>query len=114
MIILKSKLSLKNHLEKLRSQHKSVGFVPTMGALHDGHISLAHKAKSECDIFVASIFVNPTQFNSLGDLTNYPRTFESDCEMLETAGCDIVFAPEISEMYSEKELASKKNNIENK
>lgn len=114
MIIFKSKLSLKNRLAAIKNQHKTVGFVPTMGALHDGHISLVNKAKSECDVLVASIFVNPTQFNNLGDLDNYPRTFESDCKLLEDAGCDIVFAPEIAEMYSDEELALKKNNIEDK
>lgn len=114
MIILKSALETKNYLNNLQNQQKTVGFVPTMGALHLGHISLIEKAKEDCDVVVSSIFVNPTQFNDLSDLQNYPRTFELDCQMLETAGCDIVFAPETSEMYTPEELELKKQNIENK
>ena len=114
MIILKSKLETKKFLNNLQNQQHTIGFVPTMGALHQGHISLINKAKSECDVVITSIFVNPTQFNDLNDLKNYPRTFESDCKMLETAGCNAVFAPEIPEMYSKKELELKKLSIEDK
>jgi pantoate--beta-alanine ligase len=85
-----------------------------MGALHKGHISLINKAKLECTTVIASIFVNPTQFNDPSDLKNYPRTFEADCIMLEKAGCNAIFAPEIAEMYSEKELELKKLKIEDK
>ena len=112
MIILNSISQTKIYLNNLRGQHKLIGFVPTMGALHNGHISLIERAKSECNIVVSSIFVNPTQFNDLSDLNNYPRTFEADCQMLESAGCDIVFAPEVSEMYSQEELELKKKHIE--
>ena len=76
-----------------------VGFVPTMGALHKGHISLIEKAKSESDKVVCSIFVNPIQFNDSSDLEKYPRTLESDIQKLKDAGCDIVFVPEVKEMY---------------
>ena len=80
-------------------QGLSVGFVPTMGALHNGHASLASHARKQCDIVVASIFVNPAQFAPHEDLSKYPRTFENDLIILGKVGVDIVFAPEVSEMY---------------
>ena len=86
-------------LERLKGL--TIGFVPTMGALHDGHISLVSRAKSENDFVVASIFVNPTQFNNPDDLKNYPRTPEADLEKLELAGTDLVFQPEINQIYGE-------------
>lgn len=82
---------------------KSVGFVPTMGALHDGHISLVKRCVSENDLCVASVFVNPTQFNDKSDLERYPRTPEADQAMLEAAGCDIAFMPTVQEMYPEED-----------
>ncbi|MDX8338260.1 pantoate--beta-alanine ligase [Draconibacterium sp. IB214405] len=78
-----------------------VGFVPTMGALHQGHISLVEQAVSENPIVVVSIFVNPTQFNDPGDLERYPRTLENDMKLLEPTGCSIVFAPNAKEVYPE-------------
>ena len=114
MIIFNSIEELKNQLNSIRGQKKNIGFVPTMGALHQGHISLINSAKKECDVVVCSIFVNPTQFNDLSDLEKYPRTLVSDCKLLENEGCDIVFAPETSEMYSEAELKLKQQKIEDK
>ena len=84
----------------------SVGFVPTMGALHDGHASLIRLAAGQCDKVVASIFVNPTQFNNPDDLKKYPRTLEADLAILEASGCHAVFCPAIDEMYSPKEQTS--------
>lgn len=77
----------------------TIGFVPTMGALHRGHISLINKAKESCDVVVVSIFVNPTQFNNPDDLKHYPRTFEKDKAMLEAASCDALFFPSVEEIY---------------
>lgn len=82
---------------------RSIGLVPTMGALHQGHASLFQKARAENDIFVASVFVNPIQFNNPDDLKTYPRDFEADCRLLESCGCDIVFHPSAEEMYPENE-----------
>lgn len=78
---------------------ESIGFVPTMGALHEGHISLVKQSVSENEITVASIFVNPIQFNDKNDLKNYPRTLEKDLDMLEKSGCTVVFVPDVQEMY---------------
>ena len=80
---------------------KTIGFVPTMGALHHGHISLVERARKECDTVVVSVFVNPTQFNDKNDLKNYPRTPEADAAMLEAAGVDFVLFPSVEEIYPE-------------
>ena len=92
--------SLRHHLQVIRPKH-IIGFVPTMGALHEGHTTLIEKAKQENTIVVSSIFVNPAQFNNPDDLARYPRTLEEDCRKLEAVGCDIVFAPSVDEMYPE-------------
>ena len=80
--------AIRNHVEMARGRGETIGFVPTMGALHSGHISLVNKALTDCDWVVSSIFVNPTQFNDPKDLIHYPRTPESDWNLLEQAGCD--------------------------
>ncbi len=95
---------LKAFLAEERKAGNTIGFVPTMGALHRGHLSLVEQAKKENDIYVASIFVNPTQFNDKNDLKTYPRTFEKDCRLLESTGCDYVFAPSEEEMYPEPDM----------
>lgn len=86
---------------KCRNENRTIGFVPTMGALHEGHLSLIAKAKASCDVVVCSIFVNPTQFNDPKDLLLYPRTEEADIALLKEAGCDIVFVPAVSAIYPE-------------
>jgi pantoate--beta-alanine ligase len=86
-----------------REQEQTVGFVPTMGALHQGHISLVERCTAENDVCVVSIFVNPTQFNDANDLLQYPRTPEADARLLESSGCDILFVPSEKEMYPEKD-----------
>ena len=92
-------------LEELRQARAKfpgpVGFVPTMGYLHAGHISLARRAREECASVLASIFVNPTQFGPHEDLSRYPRRLEEDAELLRAAGCDLLFAPPLEEMYPE-------------
>lgn len=92
---------LKGELDNCRSLGKSIGLVPTMGALHKGHASLVERAVAENDVVVVSIFVNPTQFNDKNDLKNYPRTLEADCALLESVGVAIAFAPSVEEMYPE-------------
>ena len=96
---------LQEHISKLKSEGKTVGFIPTMGALHYGHISLVSLGMRQCDVTVVSIFVNPTQFNNPDDLLKYPRTLESDVALLSSINCDIVFAPTVEEMYPENRKA---------
>jgi pantoate--beta-alanine ligase len=92
-------ISLQQALKEERLRGLKVGFVPTMGALHKGHLSLVEKASAMCDIVVVSIFVNPTQFNDKNDLANYPRTLESDIKLLSTVRCNYIFSPSIEEVY---------------
>ncbi len=102
MEVFTSVQSLRQFLDQQVLQQKTIGLVPTMGALHTGHISLIEAAKKDNDIVVCSVFVNPTQFNNPEDLAKYPRTFEADRVMLENAGCSAVFAPSVEEMYPEQ------------
>lgn len=104
MKMVSSIKDLKKFLSLEREKGKKVGLVPTMGALHDGHISLVKRCVAENDICVVSDFVNPTQFNDKHDLETYPRTLEADCALLEAAGCDYVFAPSVEEMYPEPDM----------
>ena len=99
MQIVKSVAEMQDVCRKLRTHEGMLGFVPTMGALHKGHISLVQRARSECKTVVASIFVNPLQFGPGEDFAQYPRTFEEDCRLLEAEGVAILFAPEAKEMY---------------
>jgi pantoate--beta-alanine ligase len=99
MIILKKALDLNNLVVTQLNQKLQVGFVPTMGALHNGHISLIEQCKKENDITVCSIFVNPTQFNDPKDYEKYPNTIEKDIDMLEKAGCNVLFLPLVDEIY---------------
>ena len=92
---------LRELLAQRRSEGKSIGFVPTMGALHEGHASLVRRSVAENDVTVVSIFLNPTQFNDPKDLERYPRTLEADCRLLEECGADIAFAPTVKEIYPE-------------
>lgn len=92
-------VDLQNALFDERKAGKSVGLVPTMGALHEGHASLVRRSVKDNDVTVVSVFVNPTQFNDQGDLNRYPRTLEADCQLLESCGADYVLAPSVEEMY---------------
>jgi pantoate--beta-alanine ligase len=98
MELISSSKELKYRLDEARLKG-SVGFVPTMGALHKGHLSLVERAVNENDTVVVSIFVNPNQFNDKADLERYPRNLDADMRLLETVGCDIVFAPSVEDIY---------------
>ena len=95
-------VDIQRFVEEKHNLGLKIGFVPTMGALHEGHLSLINRAKKDNDIVVCSVFVNPIQFNNPTDLEKYPRTPEKDIEKLEQAGCDAVFMPSAEEMYPEK------------
>ena len=103
MIVYRTKSELIRHLDDLRGKQKSIGLVPTMGALHQGHISLVTRSTNENDYTVASIFVNPAQFNDSSDLEKYPRTPEKDLELLQKNRVDVVFMPPVEEMYPESD-----------
>lgn len=101
MKLIQTISELRDELEAVRKQGKSIGLVPTMGALHEGHASLVKRAVKENDVVVVSDFVNPTQFNDKNDLLKYPRTLEADCSLLEKHGAAFVFAPSVEEIYPE-------------
>lgn len=99
MKVFKRIVDLQNELFTARKEGKTVGLVPTMGALHEGHASLVKRSVKENDVTVVSVFLNPTQFNDQGDLDRYPRTLDADCALLEKVGADYVLAPLVEEMY---------------
>lgn len=101
MITINSVSELRETVSKFRNEGKTIGLVPTMGALHEGHLSLVNRCRKENDVVVVSVFVNPTQFNNKEDLRTYPRTEEADRALLESAGCDIAFMPTVEEIYPE-------------
>ena len=101
MLTVNTVKELKRAVKSAREAGKSIGLVPTMGALHEGHKSLVDRCRKENDVVVVSVFVNPTQFNNKEDLRTYPRTEEADKALLEAAGCDVVFMPSVEEVYPE-------------
>ncbi len=103
MKVIRTHKELDEVLNPSREQSLTIGFVPTMGALHEGHATLVRKCVSENDISVVSVFVNPTQFNNKEDLRLYPRTLDADCKLLESLNVDYVFAPTVEEMYPEED-----------
>lgn len=107
MKVINKTSDLQAIIKQFKNDGKSIGLVPTMGALHKGHLSLVKNSISNNDITVVSIFVNPTQFNNPNDLASYPRTVDKDLELLQTIGCDIVFAPEADDIYSKSETDSR-------
>ncbi|MEO7960415.1 MAG: pantoate--beta-alanine ligase [Ginsengibacter sp.] len=107
MILFKHSLDLQSYLDKKHKSHNKIGFVPTMGALHPGHISLIANSKKECDVTVCSIYVNPVQFNNPEDFKKYPITLEADILLLEKTNCEILFIPTEQEIYPDKAFMEK-------
>ena len=100
---LTTKEDLTTYLNSVKGNNLKIGLVPTMGALHEGHLSLIAASKKTCDLTVATIFVNPTQFNNANDLLKYPKPIERDKQLLKDAGCDVLFNPEVEEIYGNNE-----------
>ncbi|MCT4697679.1 pantoate--beta-alanine ligase [Tenacibaculum haliotis] len=109
MKVYKTKSELKEFLSDIKNANKSIGFIPTMGALHQGHLSLVKESKKKNDITVVSIFVNPTQFDKKEDLVKYPKTFDNDVQLLESVVCDVLFFPSVKEIYSENIVSERFN-----
>jgi len=104
MKIIRTKEELQTEIEKIKSAGKTIGFVPTMGALHEGHKTLVSRCVAENDCCIVSVFVNPTQFSNATDLEKYPRNLERDAAMLKDIGCQLVFAPEPGDIYESEEM----------
>ncbi len=100
MDVLQHSVEIQARVRSQRTSSQSIGVVPTMGALHEGHLSLIEAARAECDFIVITIFVNPTQFSPAEDLNDYPRSLEADLDLCRSAGCDLVFTPSAENMYS--------------
>lgn len=107
MKIFTRKSELKEFLSTQKKDEKSIGFVPTMGALHQGHLSLIKRAKKKHDLAVVSVFVNPTQFDNKEDLAKYPKTYDNDVALLESVNCDVLFFPSVEEIYAENVVSEK-------
>jgi len=103
MEIVSTRKDLRNKIDRWKNEGKVIGFVPTMGALHKGHLSLVKEARKQSDVVVVSIFVNPTQFNNPDDLKTYPRDLDKDVKMLEELDVELIFAPTVKEMYPEED-----------
>lgn len=104
MKIIRSAKEVVEYLQKIRASKQLIGFVPTMGALHDGHLALVKRAKQETDFVVVSVFVNPTQFNNASDFEKYPNQIDKDLDLLSAAGVDCVFVPTVDQLYPQKSL----------
>jgi len=111
MNIFKTKKEIKSYLTAQNQQNKTIGFIPTMGALHKGHLSLIQEAKKKNDLVVVSIFINPTQFNNTSDFAKYPKTIENDTQLLNRVFCDFLFLPSADEIYNNN-IASEKFDFE--
>jgi len=109
MQIFETTESLQEYLSTFKKKNTSIGFVPTMGALHQGHLSLVNEAQNTCDLVVVSIFVNPTQFNNKEDLAKYPKPLKQDIRLLESVNCDVLFSPSSDEIYGDNLQAEQFN-----
>ena len=106
MVVFNKKEELKKYLSTL-SKNNTIGFVPTMGSLHEGHLSLINKSNSDCDISICSIFINPAQFNDKADYLNYPKDIENDLNLLKQVECDIIYTPDATDIYKKNETIKK-------
>lgn len=103
MLNIKTVAALAQEIKRVKESGKTIGFVPTMGALHQGHLTLVKQAREACDYVIVSVFVNPNQFNNAEDLARYPRDLERDEALLKTVGCELLFAPNVKEVYPQED-----------